>query len=325
MAQNRIFYLLALGGVTIFWAFYEGWFAGRLLLFLLLLPVASLLLTLPALLGMRLCLTLPEQAQRGESIVPVLSFTCAWPLPVGRLRLRLTGKNLLTGEEVVHRTVRLYGIRNQDVSLLTCRGAHCGCIHWVADRVRATDLLGIFSLPLRRPGESWTAIWPVATPPVPAPELPPKAAGGKRLRPLPPGSFAEEHEVRSYRPGDPMNSVHWKLSAKVDALVVREPLEPERPQLVLELAWGGAPEMLDTALDQLLWLSGALCRCGCPHRVRYLDAAGAVSAAAIAHEGDLDTLVRHLLAAPAPEIQRRAPAAKADWSFSIPAQGGVSP
>lgn len=28
------------------------------------------------------------------------------------------------------------------------------------------------------------------------------------------GAYAEEHELRPYRPGDPMRTVHWKLTAK---------------------------------------------------------------------------------------------------------------
>ena len=33
-------------------------------------------------------------------------------------------------------------------------------------------------------------------------------------------------EIRDYRPGDKMQKIHWKLSAKSDSLIVKEYSEP---------------------------------------------------------------------------------------------------
>ena len=48
MARNRIFYGLFLLAAVVFHSFYTGWFSFFLLLFSVLLPVFSLLVSLPA-------------------------------------------------------------------------------------------------------------------------------------------------------------------------------------------------------------------------------------------------------------------------------------
>ncbi|MBR2633811.1 MAG: DUF58 domain-containing protein, partial [Lentisphaeria bacterium] len=47
-----------------------------------------------------------------------------------------------------------------------------------------------------------------------------KASG----RPKPGGGYGENYEIRQYRPGDNLNQIHWKLSAKVGDLMLREPM-----------------------------------------------------------------------------------------------------
>ena len=56
------------------------------------------------------------------------------------------------------------------------------------------------------------------------------------LKPKHGGGYAEEHELREYRPGDMVNSIHWKLSSKTDKVIVREPLTSQDARIYIVVA-----------------------------------------------------------------------------------------
>ena len=47
------------------------------------------------------------------------------------------------------------------------------------------------------------------------------------------GDFTETQAVRPYHPGDPVRQIHWKLSSKLDRLVIREPGMPAARTLLV--------------------------------------------------------------------------------------------
>ena len=77
--------------------------------------------------------------------------------------------------------------------------------------------------------------------------------------PVPTQRFSEQHEIRTYRPGDALRSVHWKLSAKTDDLLVREPVEGRCSVLAITLDRTRDPENADALYDALDWMLRALC------------------------------------------------------------------
>ena len=80
----------------------------------------------------------------------------------------------------------------------------------------------------------------------------------RRWHPKPGGGYAENHEIRQYHPGDNLNQIHWKLSAKVGDLMLREPMEPERGLMLLTMDLKGNPSELDVKFGYLLWLGNWL-------------------------------------------------------------------
>ena len=75
------------------------------------------------------------------------------------------------------------------------------------------------------------------------------------LRPKYGGGFAEDHDLRTYQPGDSGNAIHWKLSSKMDELIVREALVPENSTIFVLLQRIGEK---DQGLEVLRWLCGKL-------------------------------------------------------------------
>lgn len=74
---------------------------------------------------------------------------------------------------------------------------------------------------------------------------------------------AEVFSVREFRDGDKLPSVHWKLSAKMDTLMVKENSLPKACPVVLMLNGGKSKvgEMIELAAS----LSFSMMDAGCPH------------------------------------------------------------
>lgn len=299
MPVRRIAYGLILSGVTLFQATNENYLAQFLLCLCVAMPLLSLALSLPGIVRCRLELSAaPASLERGEAGRWQVSVQARSVLPLARLTLRLTGENLLTGEKERRRLV-LSGVARRRPSALPVSSAHCGLWELRVDKARAFDYLGLFSLPVRLPPPARMIYRPV-----PIPAQPPRIPEGQGLRASPvsvsragPG---EDYDLRDYRPGDPMRSVHWKLSSKWDELIVRERSEALVPLPLLTLDRFGPPEALDRLLDRLLGLSRALLDAQRPHGVLWLDADGLPQLRVVSDEKQFNDCLLDLLGSFAP-------------------------
>lgn len=241
MAKNRIFYLLAWVSCVVFFCAYQKWFAWLALVAVVCLPFFSLLVSLPAMLTARLELKLPQKIPAGTPCVPEV--TCRAFLPPPPWKCRLLAERPVTDED---RLMRAGG------GLPT---EHCGAWICTVEKAKICDYLGLFSFPLRRPAPGKVLVRPMPVP-LSLPEL--ERYISRSWRPKPGGGFAENHELRLYRPGDSIQQIHWKLSAKTGELIIREPMEPERGRMLLRLDLKGTPQELDRKLGRLLWLGNSL-------------------------------------------------------------------
>ena len=76
---------------------------------------------------------------------------------------------------------------------------------------------------------------------------------------------SETFEVREFRDGDKLQRVHWKLSARMDDLMVKENSQPKACPVVLFMPEGEKGE--NGALDYMASLSFTLLDMKCPHYV----------------------------------------------------------
>lgn len=260
MWRNRIFYLLALLGATVFFAFFYAWFSEYLWWLTVLLPVLSLVMSLPAMLLTKPRLDAPRYALRGSTAAVTVTTLC--PLPQPRCRFRLTGRSLLAGSEV---SARLAPGSLQLTRELPTQ--HCGTLVCKTRRVWISDYLGLISIPRFWKASARVTVLPVAAAPKRMPTV--TQLLSPSARPKPGGGFSEMYELRDYRPGDSLRQIHWKLTAKNDSPVVREPQEATRGPVVLTFDLLGAPEELDAVMDKTLYLSQWLISQNYPHQVRW--------------------------------------------------------
>ena len=302
MVRRWILYLLALLGGGLFFLCFEGYVSLFLLALLLGLPLLSLALSLPAVLLAKLTLSLqPGRLARGGACTLKLTLRLPLGLPVARFSGRLTVLNALTGERQVHR-LRLRapgGVLEASFPLPT---EHCGALLCTLERPRLLGWLGLLSFPL--PGGTRAAragVLPAPMAPGPLPNVLAGLGMEGGWKPRPGGGPGEDYDLREYRPGDLLRSVHWKLSSKRDELVVRETLEPRRSTLLLTLDHFGPPQELDAALDRLQALSRLLLEKETPHVVQWArPESGEIVAHTLAGEQDLQRCLEDFLRQRAP-------------------------
>lgn len=242
MAGRRLLYLAVLAGCWVFYIAYGQWLAWLILVGVMALPWFCLALSLPAMLRFRAEASGPAVLEMGEQAQLWLLGSCGLPMPPFRGKLRL--RNLFTGESWYY---------HEPEDLPT---DHCGGIAMAVENVKIYDYLGLFALPVKSRKEKTIRIRPREEPmllgSLPADYVP------RAWKPKFGGGYGENHELRLYRPGDSLNQIHWKLSAKTGQLMLREPMEPVQELLLLTLNLRGSPEALDRMLGRLLWLGRQL-------------------------------------------------------------------
>lgn len=239
MIKRWILYLTAWVGCLIFYFAYGQWLGWVLLAAISILPVCSLVVSLPVMLSARLQVHVPKTVQQGVLMTLELSLRSFLPLPRWRVRIQAhhspSGKNwLLTpGGDVPTE--------------------HCGMLQCTVSRGRIYDYFGLFCLRLKTPEPFRLQILPQAEKPEALPDV--QRFLAYAWRPKPGGGYSENHELRLYRPGDSLRQIHWKLSGKTGKLILRQSMEPQGSVMLIWLRLKGSAPVLDRKLGQLLWIS----------------------------------------------------------------------
>ena len=86
---------------------------------------------------------------------------------------------------------------------------------------------------------------------------------------------SELFQVREYRPGDRIQNIHWKLTAKQEELMVKEHALPKACPVILLLNWekGSWPRSRSKVpfLEAAASLSFSMVDAGCQHYVVWFD------------------------------------------------------
>ncbi len=239
--MRRFSYCLALVGCGFYYLTFGRWLSWIFLLGLLVLPAVSLALSIPAIWDLQLSTAGADKLLVGEKGELLLMGSSNFPMPPfhGKIVLR----DLRTGEKHLYREETGF-VPN-----------HCGGFSVEIEKGRVMDYLGLFVFPVRRKTAGSLLVRPKAV----AMENLPETVIAPPLRWKPSlQRLGENHELRPYRPGDSLNTVHWKLSAKTGSLTVRETMEPLKQTACLTMNLWGGPEALDERMGKLLWLGNFL-------------------------------------------------------------------
>lgn len=278
MLGGRLLYLAVLVFCGVFYIAYGEWLSFLVLMAVLGLPWLSLLLSIPAILSFRVIPAGPEALEMGQRPELWLLGSCPQPMPPFRGQLKLV--HTPSGRSAPY--------QDTDGSLTD----HCGCVTVTAEKVRICDYLGLFAFPVKNKETKTILIHPRPLAVNAPKELERHIAGS--WKPKSGGGFAENHELRPYRPGDNLNQIHWKLSAKTGDLILRQSMEPQRGLVLLTLHLRGTPEEVDRKFGRLMWLGRYLLEKHLTFELRALTGSGLLTFS-IAEEAGLDRAIHALL------------------------------
>jgi hypothetical protein len=300
MAVRRLLYITALGIGLVFFTAYQEWLSWLLLLVILGLPVLSLVVSLPAMLGFRAEPVVPAAARMGIRVDTRLTGWCRLPVPPFQGRLGICRS--ITGQQW------------QIKSGAPLPTDHCGGLTAAPEKVWVYDYLGLIGIPVRNKETKTVIVRPV---PVAIPQLPDLDRFlARSWRPKFGGGYAENHELRLYRPGDSLNQVHWKLSAKTGKLILREPMQPERGLVLVTMNLRGTPEELDRKFGRLLWLGNHLLEKEAAFEIRVLTGQRILCYGVETQQTLMKAVDELLCAAPA-EGDLRERNFRASWQYHI--------
>lgn len=301
MAGRRFTYLCTLAGCVVFYIAYQEWFSWVLLLAVAGIPWLSLLLSLPAILTFHIQPEAPSALPMGIAGEVALVGASRFPVPPFRGRLRL--RRCTTGEVW------------QQKETTKLPSEHCGGIEVLPENVWVCDYLGLFRFRIKNVEGRTVLVRPVPAKMSAPPDLSRYLAHA--WKPKPGGGYGENHELRLYRPGDSLNQLHWKLTAKTGKLILREPMEPVRGLVLLTLDIKGTPEELDRKFGRLLWLGNCLLEQNVKFELQAMTGTGIFSRS-VASERDFQRAVDSLLCCPpAPEGSLRDQPIAASWHRHI--------
>ncbi|MBQ8975475.1 MAG: DUF58 domain-containing protein [Oscillospiraceae bacterium] len=287
MWKNRIIYIVLLIVMLAFFRWYTGWISWYALLVTVFFPLLSLAVSLRRMLLSRAALTVPKRGERGESF----RIYAALGREDVRGKVTVEIRDIMSG-----RTKKLRAVFPSDVPTVEYTPLHAGKYQVEIKRARAYDMLGLFSIPLKKPGQESFTVMPTAK----KPKSPPDLSGLHTAvwRPAGGSAFSENHEVREYVPGDPIRSIHWKLSAKTDRPMVREPMEQARKKVTVSFDLFEDRDKTDSVLAQVMWLSGKLTELDVPHELRYAAWDGETVTAPVESKQQLEEQIIKVLSSP---------------------------
>lgn len=186
-------------------------------------------------------------------------------IPLGRIQLKILIENTMYGESR-EQTVILCSSEKKDTQFRhMIEMGSCGCVRVTVVHVKCYDLLGIFCW--TRPGSAQQEILVYPA------ELQLNTQLMRRPETILSGELYDQNRkgqdvsevsgLREYEKGDSLGSIHWKLSSKLDELIVREFGYPSNYNILILydlMLFFGEKEISSQRNDAVLAFTAALSR-----------------------------------------------------------------
>ncbi|MBO4636704.1 MAG: DUF58 domain-containing protein [Clostridiales bacterium] len=287
MFKTWFIYILSLIAAAVFFLFYKMWVAWFLLMLLLLIPVISLIVCLIASTASDYEGSMPDNIRyqdeakldiKIKGISSMMSF----------VMFKVDVYDMMTG---VSKEIGSYRC-DSEVPSIPIDTSHCGSFEYLIHDIRIYDLLGFFCFKKLHDSSHKILVLPRPVIPTVKPDL--NGYKAKNIKPaLFPGS--EIYDIRDYVPGDPMKTVHWKISAKKDKLLVKDPMEECHAHSRESIRLSEDRDYLDRMLGEILFTSSYFLDHDTPHKIRVIPGNNREIAFDIDSKKDLDRAILRIL------------------------------
>lgn len=259
MIKNILLYLGVLSAVFVFSIFYYAWFSWFLLIMTICIPFISLIISLPFMI---------TTAMNGFMVFANKSIKTDNDLYIGvagkkgRTVFCPMMKIIVKAENKFAKTKNKIKIRHGGMFKTTIYTKavnvkkNCGCIEFKAKYCKVYDFMGIFFIPVRIKNKFECFVMPTEEETETLPECEKIPIVG--YKPKSGGGFSDYYELRGYQNGDSLKNIHWKLSTKLDELIVREPSLPIYRDFVVKISLTESASDNNTILSKLAFVCSYL-------------------------------------------------------------------
>jgi uncharacterized protein (DUF58 family) len=247
MLKTWFLYSISLIAAFIFFLFYKMWLSWYILIALLTIPVFALIVTIAASLTVKFSIVNPAVTVKGKPAFIKLSIEgIASAFSFYKVKMITTDHMAGTQEK------KVIVICDNGVTKIPLETNHCGAYSYKLSKLKVYDLLGFFHFDQNINKDIELLVKP-------SPEMPgymPDMYGfkAKNLRKSSKPN-SEIYDIRDYQLGDPVKTIHWKMSAKKDKYLVKEPLEEYGGYSRVILKMTDDRDELDLHLGQILFTS----------------------------------------------------------------------
>lgn len=146
--------------------------------------------------------------------------------------------------------------------------SHCGAYTYTLKYIKIYDLLGLFCIPKRCKSSHVMMVRPLPQKPEIMPDI--EGSTTKSLHKSK-SQYSEIYDLRDYAAGDSVKNIHWKMSAKKDSILVKEPLEEELENAKIFFELSSSREEMDKRLGEIIFVSNFYLRKDIHHLVSVMS------------------------------------------------------
>lgn len=263
MIKNILFYILLLVSAFVFNIFYYAWFSWFIFLVIAAVPIISLLISLPFMIKSAVNgfdISCNNKININEEVK--ISFNSAnnKSLFCPRVKFVLRAENSFAG--IKKKIKYIYSGDFENPVSLICKGlsSNCGKVEFKPKSCRIYDMLGIFFIPVKIKDGCNMLVMPTQKEPLSRLDMSTMPVLGYQKKPG--GGFAEDYELRQYQHGDSLKNIHWKLSSKIDSLIVKEPCIPVYKKIAIKLSLCDNHDSNDDILARFCFVCRLVLHCG---------------------------------------------------------------
>lgn len=272
---RRLAYLLLLVAAYIFFIFYKMWLSWYILILVIALPILSLIMCIVSFIKFKPNSFMPTKLKHNDIAEisigsnDVLSKKANHKLADDDDDKSFWFCNYVATFDVFDymadkTVVAKYKSQGQRDFCVKIDTDHVGAYRYTFKSIKFYDLFGIFSFKKKVGTSHELMIRPRKRVPAVMPKL-----DNFRTRSLKKSNsqYSEIYDIRDYVIGDSTKNIHWKMSAKKDSILVKEPLEEnlENARLLFELVPNR--DDMDKRLSELIYISEYFVNKGVNHRV----------------------------------------------------------
>lgn len=294
MFKSWLIYLLTLIGCYVFFLNYQMWFAWYLLVVVLLIPPIALILALVPQSGNQIRMTAPSHIKMGDEAQIKIDFSSNFLAFLSVSRVDIVATDLMSGEQEAYRFLAYQKAQ----SMMKIETKHCGAVRYQVRKIKTFDLFGLFGFSKKRREYCEVVVRPIPQMPQRMPDM--NGFRPKRLRSAQ-NTYSEIYDVREYLEGDPIKNIHWKASAKRDALMVKDPQEECYGRARVFMIMTHDRDELDQHLGEMLFTSKYFLEHELPHMIRVMPPHRREVSFPVESDRDLEMAVLKILHMAIPE------------------------